>query len=91
MYFADCIENPHYIIVNMHITLQEFGKALSFINCTQVHDTDSEITRGGRVVRRIARRIVQHKIIFAVVIIIVLAIIALLIFGIVEIKKSQNK
>lgn len=58
---------------------------------TQMHDTDSEITRGGRVVRRIARRIVQHKIIFAVVIVIILAIIALLIFGIVEIKKSQKK
>ena len=41
--------------------------------------------------RRIARRIVQHKIIFIVVIIVILAIIALLIFGIVEIKKSQDK
>ncbi len=66
---------------------------IAYVQCDylQLHDTDGEISRGGRIVRRIGRRIVQHKIIFAVVVLVILVIIGLMIFGIVMINKSQNK
>ncbi|XP_003382490.1 PREDICTED: vesicle transport through interaction with t-SNAREs homolog 1A-like [Amphimedon queenslandica] len=58
----------------------------------RLRDTDSEISKGGRVIRRIGRRIVQHKIILAVVILVILVIIGLLIFGIVKIhQKTSSK
>lgn len=56
----------------------------------QLRDTDSEISKGGRVIRRIGRRIIQHKIILAVVILVILVIIGLLIFGIVKIHQKTS-
>ncbi|XP_064392253.1 vesicle transport through interaction with t-SNAREs homolog 1A-like [Halichondria panicea] len=57
---------------------------------SRLRETDADITQGGRIVSRIRKRIIQHKVFFIVGIIVMLLIIALLIFAIVMIKKSQN-
>ena len=56
----------------------------------RLQETNADITKSGRILSRIGRRVMQHKIVFAVAIVVVLVIIALLIFGIVKIKQAAD-
>jgi vesicle transport through interaction with t-SNAREs protein 1 len=70
-------------------TLQSDRDTLNRIR-GRLRDTDSELSKGGRIVRRIGRRLIQHKIILAVVILVILVIIGLLIFGVVKIHQAVS-
>jgi vesicle transport through interaction with t-SNAREs protein 1 len=57
----------------------------------RLRDTDSDLSRGSRILRRISRRIIQHKIFFIVGTLVLIIIIALLITTVVLIKTQTGK
>jgi vesicle transport through interaction with t-SNAREs protein 1 len=56
----------------------------------RLQDTNEDITKSGRILSRIGRRILQHKIIIVIGILVALVVIALIIFAIVKIKQSTD-
>ena len=56
----------------------------------RLRDTNEDITKSGRIVTRIKKRIMQHKIFLIVGILVILVIIALVIFAAVKIKQSNE-
>lgn len=55
----------------------------------RLRDTDADLSRGSRIVRRIHRRIIQHKIFFVVGALVVLAIIIIVVVAIVVVKTKK--
>ncbi|XP_065910159.1 vesicle transport through interaction with t-SNAREs homolog 1A-like [Dysidea avara] len=54
----------------------------------RLRETNEDLSKGSRIIRRISKRVVQHRIIIIVAALIILAVMGLIIFGIVKAKQK---